>query len=121
MERETDTYYVVPIILGVLANLNVIDWALTDYAISHRLAEELNPVNVWLMDHGLFNIFKLAGSVFPIIACGYVGSQESKGLFKEIPYGSLLYVALASGVIFIIVVYLLIIWNNAMGIRSALR
>lgn len=114
MYRKKDLGYKLSILLSVLAILNLIDWLMTDYAISHG-ATELNPFSQWLMEYDLFNGFKLIGVIFPILGSSFTGWAESKGYFEEYTW---LYNVMGGLILIVTVGYIIVIFNNVMQLSS---
>lgn len=106
--------YTLPILLGILANLSLIDLVLTDYAITKGFIE-LNPLSRWLLEHGLFHTVKIGGIVEIIFSCGLVGWAESKDMFVEYQK---VYDVLTGLIILVIVGQFIVIFNNALRIGT---
>ena len=108
--EEKDLGYKVPILLGVLAILNLIDWLMTDYALK-RGAIELNPISRWLIEKGLFDEFKFGGVILPLLGTTYIGWAESKGKFKNYVW---VYDVMIGVVVVAIISYIIVLFNNVM-------
>lgn len=115
MAETNQLGYKSPILLGILATLNLTDWLMTDYAIKTG-ATELNPISVWLMEHDLFNEVKFGGVMLALSGATYIGWAESKGMFSE----HVTIYNILSVVIFIAIInYIIVISSNTL--QLALR
>lgn len=110
MMDKKELGYKSPILLGVLAVLNLIDWVMTDYAIK-RGATELNPISRWLMEKDLFNEVKFGGVMFALLGSTYIGWAESRGMFEKYVW---VYNVLAGVIVIAIINYIIVLFNNIM-------
>lgn len=117
MREKIKPKYIVPILLMILAILNLIDWIMTDYCIK-RGGVELNPISRWLMEHDSFNEVKFGGVMLQIFAAGFVGWVESKDIFKEVPHGASLYNVMVGVLILVIISYIAVIWIDVVQLGN---
>jgi len=110
MMDKKELCYKAPILLGVLAVLNLIDWLMTDYAIK-RGATELNPISKWLMEKDLFNEVKFGGVMLALSGSTYIGWAESKGMFEKYVW---VYNVLAVVIVIAIINYVIVLFSNVM-------
>ena len=110
MVEKKELGYRAPILLGVLAVLNLIDWLMTDYAIKTG-ATELNPISRWLMEHDLFNEVKFGGVMFALSGSAYIGWAEGKGMFEKYVW---VYNVLVGVIVIAIINYIIVLFNNIM-------
>lgn len=113
IERK-EPRYILPILLGIFALLNLIDWIITDYAMKKGFVE-LNPIAKLMIERELFDEFKFLGVILSVCASAFVGWGESKNLFEKYKW---VYNLLVGIIVTGIISYMAVLVNNVMQLKN---
>jgi len=112
--KRKEPKYILPILLGIFAIVNWLDWIITDYALS-KGATEVNPISKWLIEQDMFDETKFGGIMLSVCAAGLLGWLESRYVFERKKF---IYDIFCAMIITGIISYILILVNNAMMLEK---